>query len=115
MQTKLKFIPVVLAAALFAISQGAVAGSPDVKHTASSTSERAVSLTDGEIKKVDKEAGRVTIKHGPLENLGMPGMTMVFGVTNVSALQSLKAGDTVKFAAAKVDGRIVVTEISVQE
>ena len=116
MQTKMKFIPVVVAAVLFAISQGAVAGSPTVEQKPSSTtSERAVSLTDGEIKRVDKDAGRVTIKHGPLENLGMPGMTMVFGVTDVSVLQSLKAGDKVKFAAGKVDGRIVVTELNIQK
>ncbi len=116
MQTKMKFIPVVMAAVLFAIAQGAVAGGPAVEHTSSSaTSERAASLTDGEIKKVDRDAGRVTIKHGPLENLGMPGMTMVFGVTDVSVLQSLKAGDKVKFAAGKVDGRIVVTELTVQK
>ena len=116
MKIKMKFIPVALATVVFAISQGAVAGSPTVEHTPSSaTSERAVSWTDGEIKKVDKDAGRVTIKHGPLENLGMPGMTMVFGVTDVSVLQSLKAGDKVKFAAAKLDGRIVATEISVQK
>ena len=116
MKTKLKSIPVVMAAVLIAISQGAVAGGPAVEHTPSSaTSERAVSLTDGEIKKVDRDAGRVTIKHGPLENLEMPGMTMVFGVTDVSVLQSLKAGDKVKFAAGKVDGRIVVTELNVQK
>lgn len=116
MQTKMKFFPAVMTAVLFAISQGAIANSDTVeKKPSSATSERAVSLTDGEIKKVDKDAGRVTIKHGPLENLGMPGMTMVFGVTDVSVLQSLKAGDKIKFAAGKVDGRIVVTELSVQK
>ena len=116
MQTKIKFIPVVMAAVLFAISQGSVAGSPAVEHTLSSaTSERAVSLTDGEIKKVDRDARQVTIKHGPLKNLGMPGMTMVFGVTDVSVLQSLNAGDKIKFAAGKVDGQIVVTKLNVQK
>lgn len=116
MQTKLKCIPVVMAAVLFAICQGAAAGSPTVEHTPSSaTTERAVSLSEGEIKKVDIDAERVTIKHGPLENLGMPGMTMIFSVTDVSVLRSIKAGDKVKFAAGKVDGRIVVTELNVQK
>ena len=116
MQTKMKIIPAVMAAVLFAVAQGAVAGNATVgQKPTSATSERAVSLTGGEIKKVDMDAGRVTIKHGPLENLGMPGMTMVFGVTDVSVLQSLKTGDKVKFAAGKVDGRIVVTELSVQK
>ena len=116
MKTKMKFIPVIMATVFFAISNGAAAGTNAAGHeSGSASSERAVSLTDGEIKKVDKETARVTIKHGPLENLGMPGMTMVFGVIDVSVLQSLKAGDKVKFAAGKVDGRIVVTELSVQK
>lgn len=116
MQTTMKFVPVAMAAVLFAIAQGAVAGAPAVEQKPNSApSARAVSLTDGEIKKVDTDAARVTIKHGPLENLRMPGMTMVFGVTDVSVLQSLKAGDKVKFAARKVEGRIVVTELNVQK
>ena len=72
-------------------------------------------MSDGEIKKVDKDTGRLTIKHGPLENLGMPGMTMVFGVKDVSALDVLKAGDKIKFVAEKLEGRYVVTQLAVQK
>lgn len=70
-------------------------------------------LSEGEVRKVDKEAGKVTIKHGPLDNLEMPPMTMVFKAKNPSELQSLKAGDKVRFMAEKDGGAIVVTRIEV--
>jgi Cu/Ag efflux protein CusF len=68
-------------------------------------------LTDGEVRKVDKETGKVTIKHGPLENLGMPAMTMVFQVKDPALLDKVKAGEKVRFSADKSDGAYIVTHI----
>ena len=48
------------------------------------------SMTDGEIRKVDKEAGKVTIKHGEIKNLDMPGMTMIFTAKEKSLLERCK-------------------------
>lgn len=70
-----------------------------------------VSMSDGEIKKVDKEAGKLTIKHGELKNLGMPGMTMVFKVNDPAMLDQVKPGDKVRFIADKVGGALTVTSI----
>jgi Cu(I)/Ag(I) efflux system protein CusF len=70
----------------------------------------AVAMSDGEVKKVDKAAGKVTIKHGPLEHLDMPAMTMVFRVKDSAMLDQLKAGETIRFKAEKVDGNYTVTE-----
>ena len=67
--------------------------------------------TDGEVRKVDKEQGKVTLKHGPIANLGMPGMTMVFKVADPKMLDAIKEGDKVKFAADKVNGAFTVTAI----
>jgi Cu/Ag efflux protein CusF len=72
---------------------------------------QAAKLTEGEVRKVDKAAGKVTLKHGPIENLGMPGMTMVFRATNPSMLDKLKAGDKVRFAADKAGDDYTVTRI----
>ncbi len=69
------------------------------------------SMSDGEIKKVDKEAGKLTIKHGELKNLGMPGMTMVFKVKDPAMLDQVKPGDKVRFIADKVGGALTVTSI----
>lgn len=71
----------------------------------------SAALTDGEIKKVDAERGKVTIKHGPIQNLDMPGMTMVFTAKDKGMLSDLKPGDKVKFVAADEGGKLVVTEI----
>jgi len=68
-------------------------------------------LTEGEIRKVDKDAKKITIKHGALQNLDMPAMTMVFQVKNPGVLDRLKAGDKVRFRAEKIDGAYTVTKI----
>jgi Cu(I)/Ag(I) efflux system protein CusF len=70
-------------------------------------------LADGEVRKVDKDAKKVTLKHGPIKNLDMPPMTMVFGVTDPALLDKVKAGDKVRFAAKDDAGKLTVTEIEV--
>jgi Cu/Ag efflux protein CusF len=68
---------------------------------------------DGEIRKVDKDAKKITIKHGPLTNLGMPAMTMVFQVKDPAMLEQVKAGDKVRFEAEKAGGAYIVTQVEV--
>jgi Cu/Ag efflux protein CusF len=68
--------------------------------------------TDGEVRKVDKAAGKVTLKHGPIANLEMPPMTMVFRVRDPKMLDNVKAGDKVKFKADKVQGSYTVIELA---
>lgn len=68
-------------------------------------------LADGEIRKVDKDAGKLTIKHGDIKSLDMPPMTMVFRVKEPAMLDDVKAGDRVKFDARKEGGQYVVTTI----
>ena len=84
-------------------------------HAPAAAAGQELALSEGEVKKVDKDTGRLTIKHGSLENLGMSGMTMVFGVKDVSALDTLKAGDKIKFVAERLDGRLVVTQLVLQK
>ncbi len=68
-------------------------------------------LADGEIRKVDKDAKKITIKHGPMPNLDMPPMTMVFQVKDAAMLEQVKSGDKVKFSAEKLGGAYTVTRI----
>jgi len=68
-------------------------------------------FADGEVRKVDKSAGKITLKHGEIKNLDMPPMTMVFVVADKALLEQVKAGDKVQFRAANQDGRMTVTEI----
>ena len=66
-------------------------------------------MVDGTVKKVDKSAGKVTLAHGPLANLGMNmNMTMVFRVKDVAWLDQMKEGDKIRFVADKVGGAFTV-------
>ncbi len=67
--------------------------------------------TEGEVRKVDKEASKVTLKHGEIKNLEMPGMTMVFQVKDPALLEKVKAGDQVSFTVDKVNGAYTVLSI----
>lgn len=69
------------------------------------------SMTDGEVRKVDKDAKKITLRHGPIPNLDMPPMTMVFQAKNPALLDQVKPGDKVKFSAEKVGSQYVVTHI----
>src|SRR5688572_12582218 len=76
------------------------------------TSHQPAAFSDAEVRKVDKEAGKVTLKHGPIANLDMPPMTVVFRVKEPAMLDKVKAGDKVKFKAEKVQGAYTVTELA---
>ncbi|WP_354445615.1 copper-binding protein [Ottowia thiooxydans] len=69
------------------------------------------SLTEGEVKKVDLDNDKVTIKHGDIRHLDMPGMTMVFTAKDKNLLTNLKPGDKVKFMVIHEGGKMMVTDI----
>ena len=66
-------------------------------------------LSDGMVKKIDKAAGEVVIQHGQLDSIGMPPMTMAFGVADKSWLNKLKPGDRIRFAAEVKGGNAIVS------
>ncbi len=67
---------------------------------------------NGEVKKIDESAGKITLKHGPAKSLGMEEpMTMVYRVRDPALLKPLKVGDKVKFDAQEGDGGYTVTAI----
>ncbi len=70
-------------------------------------------VTEGEVRKVDKETKKITIKHGDIKNLDMPGMTMVFAVKDPSMVDMVKTGDKVKFKVERINGAFTVTAIEV--
>lgn len=69
------------------------------------------SLVDGEVRRVDRAQGRLTLRHGPIESLNMPPMTMVFRVQDPAWLEGLKPGDRVRFEAQRIDGAYTVTRL----
>lgn len=77
----------------------------------SADQDQEAPMSDGTVRKVDLQSGKVTLRHGPIDNIGMPPMTMVFRAKNPEALKGLKAGDEVRFRAESVGGAYFVTEI----
>jgi Cu(I)/Ag(I) efflux system periplasmic protein CusF len=71
----------------------------------------APDMTEGEVRKVDRDTKKLTIKHGEIKNLDMPPMTMVFQVKDGALLDKLKAGDKIRFVVEKSDSGYVVTEL----
>lgn len=69
-------------------------------------------MTEAEVRKVDLDTGRITLRHGEIAHLQMPPMTMVFRAREAALLQGLKPGDRVRFRAEKVDGGYAVTGIA---
>lgn len=67
--------------------------------------------SDGEVRKVDKETGKITLRHGVIKHLDMPPMTMVFVAKDKSMLDKVKAGDKVRFMTVHENGQMIVTEL----
>ena len=72
----------------------------------------AEDMVKGEVVKVDKAAGKITLKHGPIKKLDMDGMTMVWRVSDPAMLDKVKAGDHIEFDADRVNGALTVTKIT---
>jgi Cu(I)/Ag(I) efflux system periplasmic protein CusF len=79
--------------------------------TSLALAQAALPPTEGEVRKVDKEAGKITLKHGEIKNLDMPGMTMVFQVKDPAMLETVKAGDKVSFTVDRINGTFTVLSI----
>ena len=80
-------------------------------HAQTAASSAATAMAEGEVRKIDKDAAKITLKHGPIKSLDMPPMTMVFQVRDRALLDKVKAGDKVRFAAEEKSGAYVVTAI----
>ena len=77
--------------------------------------QTVAALADGEIRKIDKAQGKITLKHGEIKNLDMPPMTMVFKVKDAAILDLVKLGDKVGFTAEKIGGEYTVTGIEARK
>jgi Cu(I)/Ag(I) efflux system protein CusF len=102
-------ILVLAGAPAFAIEHGAMDhGAMD---QARMESRAATTMTEGEVRKVDVELGKVTIRHAEIMNLAMPAMTMVFTATDLGLLSEVRPGDKIRFAAVNENGKLLVTAI----
>lgn len=105
----------IVAAGVLAIGLASGAYTPGAQAQAVAAAPAAAAaastMTAGEVRKVDVDQGKVTIKHDAIANLDMPAMTMVFRADKPELLKGLKAGDKVRFHAESAGGALVVTHI----
>jgi Cu/Ag efflux protein CusF len=106
----------IFALAFAAFAAGAPAGAQNkadehgAHHPAGQSGTAA--MTDGEVRRINKELAKITLRHGRIDSLDMPPMTMVFHVKDPTLLDAVKVGDKVLFSAARErDGTFVVTAI----
>jgi Cu(I)/Ag(I) efflux system protein CusF len=104
---------IVLSSAPLAFAQDKENAAHHLAGASSATQKTAAAapMTAGEIRKVDKDAGKITIKHAELKTLKMPAMTMVFRVSDPAMLGQVNAGDKVNFVADKIGGQLTVTAL----
>jgi len=108
----------ILSAAFFSLALLAPSGQAVAtthQKAGETASQSAQPLSEGEVRKVDKDAKKITLRHGPLANLDMPAMTMVFQVKDAAMLDQVKEGDKVKFKADKVGGAFTIMQIDKAE
>lgn len=105
----MKIIFAMFALAMLGVSSFAPAATKAVVAAVAETAP----LSDGEVRKIDKDAKKITLKHGELKNLDMPAMTMVFQVKETALLDKIKVGDKIKFRAEKAGSGFAATEIEV--
>lgn len=89
--------------------------SPLYAETATPPVAKASVMTDGVVRRIDTSSGKITLRHGPIANLDMPGMTMVFRVQSADMLNKVKVGDAVKFHAEQIQGALTVTSIQLAQ
>ena len=110
---KSSFVAAALLLCGFATAQTNVPADHDAHHPAAgATDNSAGDFSTAEVRRVDRDAQKVTLRHSAIPSLGMPdNMTMVFRVTDPKMLDGLKVGDRIRFKADKVGGQYTVTEL----
>jgi Cu/Ag efflux protein CusF len=99
-------------ALVVALAAPAWAQKPAADHSSHAAAKApAAALAEGEVRKVDKAAKKITLKHGPIPNIDMPAMTMVFPVKDPALLDKAKPGQRVKFQAEMIGGTATVTQL----
>lgn len=99
------------AAAVFALFVSPAIAEDHSSHGAPAAKAASQSLSEGTIRRLDRDAGSVTLTHGPIENLGMGAMTMTFTFKKGVVPASVKEGDKVRFRAEEKGGQISVVRI----
>lgn len=100
---------------MLAANPAVTTAAPVTAPAAEGASSVAYEIIEGEVKKIDKENGKITLKHGEMKKFDMPPMAMVFQVKDAAMLEQVKVGDKVRFSADRINNAFVVTSIELQK
>lgn len=95
---------------LFAV-HGVQAQEVEHHHDDATAATAPAAMSTGEVVRIDRELGKITLRHGPLVNLNMQGMTMAFKVAETGMLDQVKPGDKVQFVAGRAGGALTITAL----
>lgn len=107
----MKSIAVHAAVAVLALGAAGLLVHAQTASAPSAATAAAGDMAEGEVRKIDKENAKITLRHGPIKQLDMPGMTMVFQVPDAALLDKVRVGDKVRFAASNDAGKLTVTRL----
>ena len=82
---------------------------------AASVAASAQAVVAGEVKKIDKPAGRITLKHAEIKVFDMPSLTGAYKVQDPAMLDKVQVGDRVQFSLDRIDSVFTITKIDVQK
>ena len=107
-----KFITAAITSVLALLPLAAISANEHDPHAGhgAMTSKTEGGMVDGVVKKVDKAGGKVTVAHGPLTNLNMPAMTMVFRVKDAAWLERMQADGKIRFVADSINGTLTIVQ-----
>ncbi|MBR8233016.1 copper-binding protein [Burkholderia sp. AU42008] len=110
---KIRFHAVAMSCAMAVVAMPALAGGDmsGMSSSDASMSTRDTKLTEAEVKEIDAGRGRVTLKHGALDNIGMPPMTMAFKAADAAMIPSLHVGDKVRVRVENVNGTLTIVKL----
>ncbi len=112
--SRLSLLAVALLSASLLSPLARAADAHSAHHAAASAPPASAEMTDGEVRKIDREAGKLTLKHADIKSLDMPAMTMVFQVRDKAVLDKLQVGARVQFQVVSEGGKFVITDLKVK-
>ena len=97
-----------LAAAGIVLAGLVLAADRSSAQTAAPPAQPAGAMVDAEVRRIDKDQGKVTLRHAPIPQLDMPAMTMVFRAAEPAMLDRMQVGQKIRFQPERIDGQYVV-------
>ena len=96
-------------------TQAEVPANEHADHQHAQNAAKPNAFVNAEIRKIDLENRKITLRHEAIPQFGMEPMTMAFRVADSAMLEGWKVGDKLSFRLERVDGVLLVTALQKRE